>query len=177
MGRWILSRSLVLSALAGCMSIAFTFQPAAAAPGALQLPGDPAFAMLFSVEQAMLDLTNADRSANGVDPLEYDPETLTIARERAASQLGVPSLTHYDANGDLVFVQLLADAQIGYQLAGENLARVSGEDASVTGRVEQALMQSPLHRKNILERTFTRVAIGSATDGQGLLTIAEVYRN
>ena len=134
-------------------------------------------AMLFSVEQAMLDLTNADRVANGVDPLEFVPETLTIARARATSQLAIPSLTHYDADGTLVFVHLLADAQLGYLLAGENLARVSGEDASITARVEQALMKSPTHRKNILERTFTRVAIGSATDGQGLLTIAEVYRN
>jgi uncharacterized protein YkwD len=155
------------------MSIAFTWQPAAA----LQLPGDPSAAMLFSVEQAMLALTNVDRVANGVDPLEFDPDTLAIARERAASHLGTPSLTHYDANGDLVFVHLLADAQIGYQLAGENLARVTAEDATMTNRVEQALMMSPTHRKNILERTFTRVAIGSATDGQGQITIAEVYRN
>jgi len=173
MDRRRLSRVAVVSALAGLMSLAFTLQPVAA----LQLPGDPALAMLFSVEQAMLDLTNADRAANGVDPLEFDPETLAIARARAASQLDTPSLTHYDANGELVFVHLLADAQIGYQLAGENLARVNAEDASVTGRVEQALMTSPTHRKNILERTFTRVAIGSATDGQGQLTIAEVYRN
>jgi len=133
--------------------------------------------MLFSVEQTMLNLTNADRVANGLDPLEFDPETLTIARERAASQLGTPALTHYDANGDLVFVHLLADAHVGYQLAGENLARAGSADATVTGRVEQALMKSPTHRRNILERTFTRVAIGSATDGQGQLTIAEVYRN
>ena len=177
MNRWRLSRSLVATALAGWMSIGFTWQPAAAAPLALPLPGDPRAAMLFSVEQAMLDLTNADRAANGVDPLEFDPDTLAIARERAASQLGTPSLTHYDANGDLVFVHLLADAQVGYQLAGENLARATAEDASITGRVEQALMKSPTHRKNILERTFTRVAIGSATDGQGQITIAEVYRN
>jgi uncharacterized protein YkwD len=38
-------------------------------------------------------------------------------------------------------------------------------------------MKSPTHRRNILEQTFTRVAIGSATDGQGQITIAEVYRN
>src|SRR5438105_10629784 len=130
MGLWILARSVVLSALAGCMAIALTFQPAGAAPGALQLPGDPAMAMLFSVEQTMLDLTNADRVANGLDPLEFDPDTLTIARERAASQLGAPALTHYDANGDLVFVHLLADAHIGYQLAGENLARAGAADAT-----------------------------------------------
>jgi uncharacterized protein YkwD len=133
--------------------------------------------MRFAVEQTMLDLTNADRVANGLDPLEFDPETLTIARERAASQLGTPALTHYAENGDLVFVQLLADAQLGYQVAGENLARVAAQDASITTRVEETLMSSPAHRQNILERRYTRVAIGSATDGEGQLTIAEVYRN
>jgi len=177
MNRWRLSRSLVMTAAAGWMSLAFSWQPAAAAPADAMLPGDPSAALLFSVEQAMLDLTNADRVANGLDPLEFDPETLTIARARAASQLGTPALTHYDANGDLAFVHLLADAHLGYQLAGENLARAGAADGTVTGRVEQALMKSPTHRRNILERTFTRVAIGSATDGQGQITIAEVCRN
>src|SRR5579859_6581007 len=134
MDRWSCVRSLVAIALAGWLSLAFTWQPAAA----LQLPGDPSVAMLFAVEQTMLDLTNADRMANGLDPLDFDPETLTIARERAASQLGTPSLTHYDANGDLVFVQLLADAQLGYLLAGENLARAATNDATVSVRVEAA---------------------------------------
>lgn len=173
MNRWSFSRSLTVTAFAGLMTLAFTWQSAAA----LQLPGDPSAAMLFAVEQTMLDLTNADRVANGVEPLEFDSETLGIARERAASQLGTPSLTHYDANGELAFVHLLADARVGYQLAGENLARASAEDATIGMRFEQALMTSPAHRKNILERSFTRVAIGSATNAAGQLTIAEVYRN
>jgi uncharacterized protein YkwD len=168
-------RVLVASVLAFAGSLPL----ASVAPSAMavQLPGDPAAIMLFTVEQSMLDLTNADRVANGLDPLDFDPDTLEIARVRAASQLGPQALNHYDANGELAFVHLLADGQIGYQLAGENLARAEAEDASVTTRVEQALMSSPLHRKNILERKFTRVAIGSAFDGQGQITIAEVYRN
>jgi len=177
MGRWNRSRSLVMTGVASCISIALTWQPAAAASADLQTQGDPAVAMLITVEQTMLDLTNADRAVNGVAPLEFDPETIAIARARAASQVGMPHLTHYDVNGEVVFAQLLADAQIGYRLAGENLARVSTEDGSVATRLEQALMTSPTHRKNILERSFTRVAIGSATDGQSKLTIAEVYRN
>lgn len=173
MDRRSLSRTVVATVLVSWMWLAFSWQPAAA----LQLPGDPSLAMLFAVEQSMLDLTNADRIANGLDPLEFDADTLVIARQRAASQLGVSSLTHYDANGDLAFVHLFTDRQISYQLAGENLARATADDPAVTTRVEQALMKSPLHRKNILERGFTRVAIGSATDAQGQLTIAEVYRN
>ena len=38
-------------------------------------------------------------------------------------------------------------------------------------------MRSPTHRKNILERTFRRVAIGAATDSSGQITFAEVYRD
>jgi uncharacterized protein YkwD len=173
MGRRRALRSVVTTALAGCLTLAYAWHPAAA----LQLLGDPSAAMLFPIEQTMLDLTNADRIANGLDPLEFDAQTLAIARARAISQLGTPSLSHYDANGELAFVQLLADERIDYQLAGENLARASAKDAALTSRVEQALMQSPTHRKNILERAFTRVAIGSASDSDGQITIAEVYRN
>jgi uncharacterized protein YkwD len=165
--------------MAAAMSLTFAWQPAAASVIAvgLQLPGDPAVGMLLSAEQALLVLTNADRAANGLAPLEFDPDTLQIARQRAATQIDAPSLSHYNADGDLVFVQLLASAQLRYELAGENLARAYDNDPAVTERVEQALMGSPTHRKNILEHTFNRIAIGAATDGTGQITFAEVYRN
>jgi uncharacterized protein YkwD len=161
------------------MSLTFAWQPAAAATDGvgLQLPGDPAISTTIAAEQALLVLTNADRAANGLAPLELDPDTLVIARQRAASQIDVPTLTHYNADGDLAFVDLLASAKVSYQLAGENLARAYDNDPAVTQRIEQALMRSPLHRKNILEHTFNRVAIGAATDGNGQITFAEVYRN
>jgi uncharacterized protein YkwD len=170
-----------LSAVGGLMAFAFlvalSWQPAAAAGAGIQMPGDSAVIMLISVEQVLLDLTNADRVANGLEPLEFDPETLLIARQRAAAQLGAAPLSHYDADGELAFVRMLANAQVTYELAGENLARASGDDPGTTQRVEQALMKSPTHRKNILEKTFRRVAIGAATGPQGQITFAEVYRN
>jgi uncharacterized protein YkwD len=170
-----------VSAVGGLMAFAFvvalSWQPAAAAGAGIQMPGDTAMMTLVSVEQALLDLTNTDRVANGLEPLEFDPETLLIARQRAATQLGTAALSHYDADGELAFVRMLANAQLAYELAGENLARASGDDPATTQRVEQALMKSPTHRKNILEKTFRRVAIGAATSPQGQITLAEVYRN
>jgi uncharacterized protein YkwD len=156
--------------------LALSWQPASAA-GTGIMPGDSAVVTLISVEQALLDLTNIDRVANGLDPLEFDPETLLIARQRAATQLGTAPLSHYDPDGELAFVRLLAAAQVDYQLAGENLARAAGDGVATTQQVEQALMKSPTHRKNILEKTFTKVAIGAATSPQGQITFAEVYRN
>jgi uncharacterized protein YkwD len=151
--------------------------PVAAANASMLAPGDSRAMNLLSAEQALLDLTNADRVSNGLEPLQTDAETLAIARERAESQLGTPALSHYDADGQLVFSKLLGDANLGYRLAGENLARASSNDAAVVQRIEQALMQSPTHRKNILEQTFRRVAIGAATDSNGQITFAEVYRD
>ena len=116
------------------------------------VPGDPAVTNLISAEQAMLDLTNVDRVANGLEPLELDTDALPVARERAEDQLGAPSLSHYDANGELIFARLLLDAQLTYQTAGENLARASASDVSLASRVEQALMASPTHRQNILQK-------------------------
>jgi uncharacterized protein YkwD len=166
-------RSLAATTAAAALSLTFTWLPATAT----QLPGDPAIVTLIAAEQALLVLTNADRAANGLSPLESDPETLAIARQRAASQIGTPKLSHFDAAGDMAFVGLLAGAQVRYQLAGENLARANNNDPAVIERIEHALMQSPMHRKNILEQSFNRVSIGAATDGNGQITFAEVYRN
>jgi uncharacterized protein YkwD len=168
----------IVTSIAAVLPLAVVGQPAFASSAmALGVPGDPAIVNLISGEQSLLDLTNADRAFNGVAPLEFDPQMLAVARERAAVQLGSQSLSHYDANGQLVFVQLLQQANLPYLLAGENLARSSIDDSSVTARIEQALMQSPLHRKNILDPTFRRVAVGLATGSDGQVTFAEIYRD
>ena len=129
-----------------------------------------------TAELQLLALTNIDREQNGVPPLAADPETLSIARDRAGSQLDVPALSHYDGNGQLAFVQLLVRSGLEYTVAGENLARSSVTDTAVTERVEEALMRSPSHRKNILDQTFTRVSIGAATDETGRISFAEIFR-
>jgi uncharacterized protein YkwD len=172
-----MSRTGFWAVLLAALSVIVPVQPVAAMNAGRVLPGDPALTTLVSAQLALVDLTNADRVANGLDPLEFDTETLEIARQRAESQLGSQSLSHYDANAQLIFAHMLADANLSYGLAGENLARSSIDNAGVTQRVEQALMRSPTHRRNILERTFKRVAIGAAIDGNGQITFAEVYRD
>jgi uncharacterized protein YkwD len=168
--------SLVL-ALAALFALASTVSFAAPSWAAESAPGDPAFGNQLAAEQALLDETNADRATNGLPALDFDAETIGIARARAASQLNVDNLTHYDANGELAFVHLLNDAHLGFQLAGENLARSSTTGQHTVDSIEQALMQSPLHRKNILEAQFNRVAIGAAIDASGRIAFAEIFRS
>ena len=172
--RWI-SVATVL-ALLSILATTLVARPAAAADAALMLPGDPAIVHMIAVEQALLELTNADRGANGLAPLDFDPETLAIARERAAAQLGQDNLSHYDEQGLLAFVQLLDNAVLKYGLAGENLARGTLGSEDIIERIELALMKSPTHRKNILEIRYVRAAIGAATDANGRIAFAEIFR-
>ncbi len=128
-------------------------------------------------EQAMLDLTNADRASNGLPPLMFDTATLWVARARAAAQVPDGPLSHYNSLGDLAFVGLLGDAAVSYSLAGENLARAAGIDPGVPDRLNQALMNSPLHRANILEPSFDMLAIGAASISQNSVAYAEIFRS
>ena len=44
------------------------------------------------------------------------------------------------------------------------------------GLAGSALMNSPLHRKNILEPTFNLLSIGVAVDPAGRIMFAEIFR-
>jgi uncharacterized protein YkwD len=177
--RWTNALVASAAALAGVVLSPLTSSvlnaPVVAAEAVAVVDAAPALDAL-TAEQQLLELTNVDREQHGLPPLTFDPPTLSVARERAASQLSAPSLTHYDGSGQLAFVQLLETAGVDYLLAGENLARSSGLDSGVTQRVEDALMGSPTHRKNILEPSFTRASIGAATDEQGRISFAEIFR-
>jgi uncharacterized protein YkwD len=128
-------------------------------------------------EQVMLDLTNDDRSRNGLSPVAFDSSSLQVARVRAAAQIPDGPLSHYNSLGEVAFVGLLADAGVQYVLAGENLARISGQDAALAARLNDALMNSPTHRANILEPSFNLMAVGSANGQDGRFALAEIFRS
>ncbi|MEA2642475.1 MAG: hypothetical protein QOF51_3869 [Chloroflexota bacterium] len=161
---------------AGDVAIASSIAPdvAPASPDVIALAD--AEDVMTPMEQALLALTNVDRGTNAVAPLQFDPELLAIARERAAEQMSMSDLTHTDAQGQLVFQELVDRQGLAYRLIGENLAKVPGLDAGVAARAEVALMNSPTHRANILEPIFDRVAIGSVVDSSGNTLFAEIYR-
>lgn len=128
-------------------------------------------------ELALFDLVNSDRARNGLDVVQFAPDLLPIARERARAQLDQSSLNHYDAFGRLDFVVLLNDSGIAYRRAGENLVRLGGSDATLPMRAETALMESPTHRANILQYDFDYLAVGAVIDARGSTTYAQIFRH
>jgi uncharacterized protein YkwD len=134
---------------------------------------------------------NADRAAHGLRPVAYAPELLETARVRAAAQLKPVQktgekaagrwigmgLTHDDAVGPLAFQRLLRERQIGFKLAGENLARphLSSGSGSPAEAAERALMLSATHRENILEPSYDRMAVGVARGADGQVVFAQIF--
>lgn len=129
------------------------------------------------LEAALFAAVNGDRAQYGLPPVEFDASLLPVARARADAQKPQPSLNHYDPDGRLAFVKLLAADNVDYVLAGENLARLNGPDDATVVRAEDALMHSPTHRANILEPSFNRMAIGASFDGNGRVIFAQIFRN
>ena len=142
-------------------------------PAARIAHADTSYAPLEAVlaqETAAIDLMNADRIANGLSPLEFDPSLATVARWRSEDMAARGYFSH-DIGGYQVF-QVLRDQGVTYRVAGENLAYNYYSSEETAARAERALMESPSHRDNILRSDYTHIGIGvaQAPDGRFLFT-------
>jgi uncharacterized protein YkwD len=165
-----------IGALTIAASAFFAQLPAVAQADASQSIIVPSAAQSSDFEAQIIDLVNQDRAAYGLGPVEFDPSLLATARDRAAAQIPQPSLNHYDTDGKLAFVKLLArDGVSYYSLAGENLARLPGLDDGTAARAEDALMHSPTHRANILQPTYNHIAVGATMDSNGRVILAQIF--
>jgi uncharacterized protein YkwD len=119
---------------------------------------------LTASERWMFDEHNELRAADGAEPLILDPRLVRIARARAEDMARRDYFSHYPSNGDSAW-NLLADAGINYDGAGENIVANEVRDAQPSvSKAMDDLMDSPGHRNNILRNRWVRVGIGAVYD-------------
>lgn len=123
------------------------------------------------LEAKMLTLVNTERQKMGVKPLEFDPEMRAVAREHSQDMFARGYFSHITPDGKSPFDRI-RKARIHYLSAGENLAL--GQTLNICHR---GLMQSPGHRRNILNPVFGRVGIGIVDGGIYGLMITQDFRN
>lgn len=112
----------------------------------------------------MFDKHNEERAAAEVEPLILDGRLVLIARERVRDMAKRDYFGHREPDGDTPFT-LLADANIAYDGAGENIvANELKEPRPSVNKAMRDLMDSPGHRNNILRGLFNRVGIGAFYD-------------
>ena len=107
----------------------------------------------------IIRLVNEERSRFGLPKLIWDSELETAAKVRAEEQKS--SFSHVRPDGSRFFT-VFQQAGIRATMVGENLARGKKGTASM---VMDAWMGSESHRRNILDKRFSRIGIGYAEDG------------
>src|SRR5712692_1352795 len=89
---------------------------------------------------------NGDRLENGLRPLSLDEQLTSLAQQRAQGLLSAGTLSHYDADGNLIVSKLLAANHVRYIRAGENLAENNYPVSQTVQKANRELMDSPTHR-------------------------------
>ena len=105
-------------------------------------------------EKEVFDLTNNQRTQNGLSALKLDTETLRVARIKAQDMVDNNYFSHNSPTYGSPF-QMLNSFKISYKTAGENIAGNSSNSSAVT-----AWMNSSGHKANILNSSFNYTGIG-----------------
>ena len=137
-------------------------------------PGVPLAPVSASDNASLFQLTNQDRASNGIPSLS---ENYTLDGIAGAAPYRVCGITVAGRSQDMisrgyfshqippcnvyVFTMMQA-AGIGYRSAGENIGWESYAPDPAT-YVNNAFMNSPDHRSNILDPAYTSLGVGSAS--------------
>ncbi|HEY8108629.1 MAG TPA: CvpA family protein [Patescibacteria group bacterium] len=107
----------------------------------------------------LFEKANAERAERGFPLLEWDDGLRAVGLKHSQDMLARGYFSHVTPEGKDPFDRM-ADADITYVVAGENLAFAPTVDIAHTG-----LMNSPGHKANILKEDFRKLGVGCADGG------------
>jgi hypothetical protein len=119
------------------------------------IPTGKFFGAIFS--DVLIDLTNDNRGTAGLNRLEYNPLLEKAAQLKAQDMADNEYFAHTSPQGVTPW-HWFQEVGYNYRYAGENLA-VNFFDSY---DIDQAWMNSPKHKKNIISENFTEIGIGIA---------------
>lgn len=121
----------------------------------------------------LTSLANEDREANNLPPLKHN-DLLQKAAELKAQDMATLGYFAHTSPAGVTPWHWLDVVGYNYTMAGENLAVNFYE----SGDVDQAWMNSPTHRANILKDGFTEIGIGVANGtykGRDTIFVAQFF--
>lgn len=135
-----------------------TQKPAEQKP-AEQKPAEEAKS-LSQFEQRVVELTNAERTKQGLPALQIDTELSKVARIKSEDMQKNKYFDHNSPTYGSPF-DMMKKFGISYKSAGENIA----QGQRTPEEVVQAWMNSAGHRANILNNGFTHIGVGYVESG------------
>lgn len=125
------------------------------------------------LELECFDVVNRQRQAHGLKPLRFSEELLEVARYYSRRMAEENFFSHTDPDGRTVR-QRVTEAGIRWRVLGENLAYSNGYINPVAVSVK-GWMESPGHRKNILDSAYSEAAIGAWISSNGTVYFTEIF--
>ncbi|MCL4354963.1 CvpA family protein [Patescibacteria group bacterium] len=110
-------------------------------------------------ETKMLNMVNEERAKKGLGRLVFSDSLTQVGREHCEDMFRRGYFSHYSLEGLSPFDRM-AQADIPFEYAGENLALAPNTDLAMQG-----LMDSPGHRANILGENFGKLGVGVIDGG------------
>lgn len=120
-------------------------------------------------EQQLINLINQSRQQNGLKPLTADNQLSEVARIKSKDMIDKNYFSHNSPTYGDPF-KMLNDFGIQYLRAAENIA-----GNSTVEKAHEALMNSPGHRKNILNPEFTHIGVGIQKGSQYGYMFTELF--
>ena len=152
-------------------------------PSPVQAP--PASAEALSPdEQDFIGRVNAERTTRGLNALAVDPLLVHTARAHSREMCSLSYFDHHSPTAGLDtpmdrYLKGLHDggsATPEALLVGENIYYCSvSNDIYNVDYGHRALMNSPGHRANILEKRFTKIGLGVYRNARGEFWVTEMF--
>ncbi len=114
----------------------------------------------LSYEEQVVALVNKERAANGLRPLTLSSKLSDVARAKSEDMRKNNYFAHQSPTYGSPFDMMKAFG-ISYRTAGENIAKGYRTPEAVV----EGWMNSPGHRANILNASFTTIGVGYVADG------------
>lgn len=117
-----------------------------------------------SFQNQVIQLVNEQRAANGLKPLTANAQLTNTATLKSQDMAKLNYFDHTSPTYGSPF-DMMKKYGISYRTAGENIAM----GQTTPAQVMQGWMNSPGHRANILNASFTQIGVGIAKNAQGRL--------
>ena len=111
-------------------------------------------------ESEVVRLVNVERRKNGLSELTHDWQLSRVARYKSQDMKNLGYFSHTSPTYGSPF-NMMKNFGISYKTAGENIAK----GYSTPKQVVDAWMNSPGHRANILNSSFTEIGVGYVSSG------------
>jgi uncharacterized protein YkwD len=125
------------------------------------------------LEQNCFDAVNHQREVKGLRALEESDELLEVARDYSRRMAEEGFFSHIDPEGKSVR-ERVREAGLRWHVLGENLAFSRGYVSPVAATLV-GWMDSPTHRKNILEPSYTEGAVGAWISSKGTVYFTQIF--